>query len=90
MGSAAWAARRWVLSGGSSVSEIYIAKDGDMLDAIAWKYYGGAQSPATEYVLAANQGIADMGLKLSAGTRVILPDLPTPDAKKIIKIWGEE
>jgi phage tail protein X len=59
-----------------------------MLDYICWKYYAKSQLPlAVERVLEANRGIAATGLKLKAGTRVFLPDLPMPEATPIIRIW---
>lgn len=71
------------------MAETYIAKDGDMLDFICWKYYTAAQLPlAVERVLAANRGIAAIGVRLTAGTAVVLPDLPRPQATPIIRIWG--
>ncbi|MCW1412221.1 tail protein X [Rhizobium sp. 1AS11] len=72
------------------MAETYIAKDGDMLDYICWKYYSAAQMPrAVERVLAANRGLAGVGLKLKAGTAVFLPDLPKPAATSIVRIWGD-
>jgi phage tail protein X len=70
--------------------ETYIAKDGDMLDYICWKYYSAAQLPkAVERVMTANRGLAASGLKLKAGTAVFLPDLPKPANTPIIRIWGD-
>lgn len=59
-----------------------------MLDYICWKYYTAAQLPlAVERVLAANRGISATGLRLKAGVRVILPELPKPEALPVIRIW---
>lgn len=71
------------------MAETYVASDGDMLDAICWRYYAAAQQPlAVERVLEANRGLAATGVKLKAGTRVFLPDLPKPESTPIIRIWG--
>ncbi len=57
------------------MAEIYIAKDGEMLDYICWKYYTAAQLPlAVERVLAANRGIAATGLRLKAGSESFSPN----------------
>lgn len=70
------------------MAETYIAKDGEMIDYICWKYYSAAQLPlAVERVLAANRGVAKQGVKLRAGTPVFLPDLPMPEASPVIRIW---
>lgn len=63
----------------------YICKDGDSLDAICWKYYG-QQSGAVEQVLLANPGLATLGHRLSAGTRILMPDLETPSAQPL-RLW---
>jgi phage tail protein X len=69
--------------------DTYIAKDGDMLDYICWKYYSAEQLPkAVERVLAANRGLAGVGVKLKAGTAILLPDVPKPAVAPILRIWG--
>ncbi|MCB5201733.1 tail protein X [Neorhizobium sp. T786] len=72
------------------MAETYIARDGDMVDEICWRFYAKAQQPlAVERVLEANRGLASPGVKLKAGTRVFLPDLPKPESTPIIRIWGK-
>ena len=51
---------------------IYKTKDGDMVDAICYRYYG-ASSGYMEKVLAANPGLAALGPVLSAGVEIELP-----------------
>ena len=71
------------------MSEIYLAKDGEMVDEICWRYYAAAQMPvAVERVYAANRGLSALGPRLKAGTAIILPDLPLPEAVPLIRIWG--
>lgn len=71
------------------MAETYIAKDGDTIDSICWRYYTPAQLPlSVERVLAANRGVAASGVVLKAGTSVFLPDLPQPESTPIIRIWG--
>ncbi len=64
----------------------YLTRDGDMLDWICWRHYG--RSDTAEAVLAVNPGIADHGPVLPAGIALILPDLPPPAPKRILRIWG--
>lgn len=65
----------------------YRTKDGDMLDAICWKYYG-QQAGAVEIVLEANPGLADVGAVLSAGILIELPELPKPNQIiNTVRLW---
>lgn len=71
------------------MAETYIAKDGDMVDEICWRFYSKSQQPlSVERVLDANPGLAGRGVRLTAGTVVFLPDLPKPETTPIVKIWG--
>lgn len=71
--------------------EVYIAADGDMVDEVCWRYYDKGQQPlAVERVYAANPGLADLGPVLAAGTRILLPELPEPEAKPVLRVWGVE
>lgn len=49
------------------------ARQGDTVDAICWRYYGRTDG-TVEAVLEANDGLADLGVVLPAGTLVDLPD----------------
>jgi len=53
---------------------IYETKDGDMIDAICYRYYG-ASSGYMERVLAANSGLAAQGPVYPAGVLIELPDV---------------
>ena len=71
------------------MAETYMTKDGDMIDAICWKFYAKGQQPlAVERVYEANRGLAKLGPVLPAGVAVVLPDLPEPEATPVIRIWG--
>ncbi|MBB3001447.1 phage tail protein X [Paraburkholderia tropica] len=50
-----------------------IARQGDTVDAICWRYYGRTDG-TVETVLEANEGLADLGAVLPSGTVVELPD----------------
>ncbi|ENN91157.1 tail protein X [Bartonella bovis] len=73
------------------MSDIYITKDGDMVDAICWEYYPkGQQALAVERVYAKNYGLADLGPILKAGVKIVLPALPHPQATPVIRLWGSK
>lgn len=73
------------------MSDLYVTKEGDMVDAICWKYYAkGQQALAVERVYAANFGLADYGPILKAGITILLPSLPYPKATPVIRIWGSQ
>lgn len=66
----------------------YRTKEGDMLDAICYRYYG-RQSGAVELVLEVNQNLSRQNEQLPAGVIIILPDLPN-QTKDItpIRLWN--
>lgn len=62
----------------------YRSKDGDILDAVCFDYYGHEQ--AVEQVLEANPNLAAFGTRLTPGTIIELPNLPEPE-KTTISLW---
>lgn len=68
-------------------TQSYRTSEGDMVDEIAWKYYGTRAGQAVERLLAANTGLADRGPVLPGGVIIVLPDLPAPATSKGIKLW---
>ena len=69
------------------MSQEYISREGDVVDEIAWRYYGTHQGRAVERLLDANPGLADHGPILPAGVLLVLPDLPAPVAVQGVKLW---
>ena len=65
----------------------YVTKDGDVLDAICWKYYGGT-SGTVEKVLEANRHLAELGSIFAAGVKIILPDLTQEEETESVKLWS--
>ncbi len=65
----------------------YITKDGDVLDAICWKYYNKT-SGVLEKVLEANRHLAELGAIFSAGVKIILPDLTQEEETESVKLWS--
>ena len=65
----------------------YVTKDGDVLDAICWKYYGST-SGTVEKVLEANRHLAELGAIFSAGVKIILPDLTLGTETESVKLWS--
>lgn len=63
-----------------------IACQGDTVDLICQRNYGHTAG-AVEAVLAANPGLAALGLILPQGTAVMLPDLPPPPTANLIQLW---
>ncbi len=65
----------------------YRCKEGDMLDWICWRQYGG-RSGAVEAVLEANPGLAAHGPRLPTGLLIELPELPeTPSERTAVRLW---
>ena len=65
----------------------YVTKDGDVLDAICWKYYGST-SGTVEKVLEANRHLAELGSIFTAGVKIILPDLTGEEETESVKLWS--
>lgn len=65
----------------------YITKDGDVLDAVCWKYYGKT-SGVLEKVLEANRHLANLSAIFSAGVKIILPDLTLAEETESVKLWS--
>ena len=65
----------------------YVTKDGDVLDAICWKYYGNT-SGTVEKVLEANRHLAELGSIFAAGVKIILPDLTPEEETESVKLWS--
>ncbi|WP_296652911.1 tail protein X [Paraburkholderia sp.] len=55
------------------MSQVYIARDGDTLDYVAWAQYGAVTPEILNAVLAVNPGLSDLGPLLPLGTAVVLP-----------------
>ena len=65
----------------------YITKDGDVLDAICFKYYGSTLG-IVEKVLEANRHLSELGAVFAAGTKIVLPDLTPKEEVEGIKLWS--
>lgn len=62
--------------------------EGDELDLLLEEHYGvGRASDALAAVLGANLGLAALGLRPPAGTRIVLPDLPAPSRRRVA-LWS--
>jgi phage tail protein X len=69
------------------MGDVYITRDGDMVDAIAFERYGNHGSEAA--IFAANPGLADHGPILPAGLTIKLPMTATPVVVATKKLWGQ-
>ncbi|WP_323119972.1 tail protein X [Burkholderia alba] len=66
----------------------YTTSDGDMVDEIAWKYYGATDSGQVEAILAVNPGLADHGPVLPAGVMIVLPEqAAAAQTVRGVKLW---
>ncbi|MDY0971378.1 tail protein X [Siccibacter turicensis] len=63
-----------------------IARQGDTLDVICDRYYGRTQG-VVERALAANPGLASLGVVLPHGTVVELPEVPASPTRETINLW---
>jgi phage tail protein X len=71
-----------------AMSGEYVTAQDDMIDAIAWGYYGYAAG-AVEAILALNPGLSLQPPMLPENITIVLPDIaaaPSPP-KQTINIW---
>lgn len=72
---------------GSDGSAVYVTADGDMVDHVAYRYYG-RHGANTEAVLEANPGLAARGPVLPAGVAIKLPRIIQSAApKEFRRLW---
>ncbi|PTA87409.1 phage tail protein [Kosakonia sp. H7A] len=64
-----------------------ITQQGDTLDLLCMRYYGYTQG-VVETVLAANPGLADLGVILPYGTPVNLPEAQAPTQTETVNLWA--
>lgn len=66
---------------------IYTTKDGDVLDAICWKYYGSTVG-TVEKVLEVNRHLAELGSVFVAGVKIVMPNLTPEEEPESIALWS--
>lgn len=69
------------------MSAAYRIKQGETIDLIAWRHYGDVRG-AVETVLEANTHLAAQGAHPPLGSLILLPDLPSPAAESVVRLWG--
>ena len=68
--------------------QTYRTRDGDTVDAIAWRQYGRVDAAVLRAVLEANPGLADRGAALPPGIDVTLPDIDqAASTRQGVKLW---
>lgn len=66
----------------------YLTKSGDMLDEIAYKFYGYADSIVLNAIIEANPKTLEDGAQLPEGRQIVLPDLePKKSQKTTVRLW---
>jgi phage tail protein X len=64
----------------------YYSAQGDTLDIICYRYYG-SQSVAVEEIMNANRHLADLGVVLPIGTKIMLPAIEKTAENKRVALW---
>ncbi|HVI51497.1 MAG TPA: tail protein X [Candidatus Sulfotelmatobacter sp.] len=68
------------------MASVILARQGDTADIIAARCYDGDTSMATA-ILAANHGLAALGIFIPHGTIVTLPDRQTSTVSATVSLW---
>lgn len=67
---------------------VILTVEGDELDLLLAEHYGPDRSSAAlAAVHRANLGLAAKGFRPPAGTRIVLPDLPAADRRRV-QLWS--
>ncbi|MGE4339444.1 MAG: tail protein X [Pigmentiphaga sp.] len=68
------------------MARTYLTREGETLDAIAYRFYGDEQM--VHMILAANPAITILPAKLPSGRILILPDAPASAGQvKTVRLW---
>ncbi|WP_299298129.1 tail protein X [uncultured Tateyamaria sp.] len=59
-----------------------------MLDQVIAAHYGDTNGGKVDAVLAANPGLAGLGVVLEPGVRILLPDLSEAQPAETEQLWG--
>ena len=70
----------------SDGSVAYVTADGDMVDHIAFAYYGRHKG-TMEAIYKENVGLAELDMRLDAGLTIRLPALKAPEPTYQRKLW---
>lgn len=66
----------------------YSTRAGDVVDDIAFRFYGVEHPETLRAVFDANPGLADRGAILPEGVVILLPDIATPVGKIVaVSLW---
>ncbi|WP_110974780.1 tail protein X [Acinetobacter sp. WCHAc060042] len=65
----------------------YLTKAGDMLDEIAYLYYGNTNNKVVERILEVNFGISQYDALLPAGVLIELPEVQQSTETRKVKLW---
>jgi len=68
------------------MSQLYITRQFDELDAICFSYYGRTQQ-TVEAVLLANPNLGEMLPILPVGITILLPELQQPETTTTLRVW---
>lgn len=68
------------------MARTYLTRNGETLDAIAYRVYGDEQ--AVHALLAANPHVTRQPAELPSGLTLVLPDVPTSaGAVQTVRLW---
>lgn len=70
----------------SARADSVFSVQGDTVDLLCSRHYGYTAN-VTEKVLAANPGLAALGVQLPVGTQVKLPAIAPARIKNTVKLW---
>lgn len=69
------------------MATLYKTVKGDVVDSVAYKFYGSYQDGMVELILNANPHLADYGAVLPAGVSIVLPEI-NKAPQSVDRLWS--
>lgn len=69
------------------MATLYTTVNGEMVDAIAYNFYGRYENGMTELILNTNPHLADYGAVLPAGVLIVLPEI-NKAPQTVDRLWS--
>lgn len=81
----------WLMASSSQRVEI-VQSEGLTLSLIVWRLFKRQPDGYVERVLKLNPGLADLGVILPVGTRLVLPldEQSAAPKRAVVRLWGDE
>jgi phage tail protein X len=67
--------------------QYFVSEEGETVDRLVHRVLGRQDGLLVEKTLKINPRLADHGVELPAGVRVLMPGEPEPSTQKVSRLW---